>query len=213
MIDLILFAALALFVLIRLFNTLGKIDSGHEMRNHKRNLSPQEEIHSTNQPVDISIASAFEASLPVEIREVFDKIRVQYPKFNAEQFLNGARNAFPMILEAFAKHDAETLRRLLTTEIFKTFKAEIDRRKASGLIYNSIVLMIKECEITQATFDGQEIVISLRIVSEQINSVTDAQGNLIEGDPNNSEIIEDNWSFAKKIKSPSAIWLLAKTDI
>jgi predicted lipid-binding transport protein (Tim44 family) len=212
MIDLILFAALALFVFVRLFNTLGKIDSGHEMRSQKNNFSQQEE-RPADASFDISIASAFEASLPAEIREVFDKVRAQYPKFNAEQFLNGARNAFSMVIEAFAKHDTETLRRLLTAEILKTFKAEIDRRKASGLVYNSIVLMIKECEIIKATFDGQEIIISLRIISEQINSVTDAQGNLIEGDPNNPEAIEDNWSFAKKIKSPSAIWLLAKTDI
>ncbi len=215
MLDLIVFAALAIFVLVKLFNTLGKVDPKQEARFRNNfpftsagNATRDEEVPS----VDISIVSGLEASLAPEIRDVFDQVRQHQSNFNAEQFIKGARMAFTAIVDAFTKADIATLKKLLSSDVFQDFKEEIERRKNSGYTYNTIVVGVQECEIVKASSDGNEVNISVRIVSDQINAVNDAQGNVLEGNPNAVNTIEDTWTFGKKLKSTSNIWMLVATN-
>ena len=54
------------------------------------------------------------------------------PRFDPDQFLQGARAAFAMIVEAYAKGDKAALRPLLADEVFAQFAGAIDAPRAGG---------------------------------------------------------------------------------
>ena len=47
-------------------------------------------------------------------------------------FVHGARGAYELIVNAFAKGDRETLRGLLTPRVYNSYVAAIDAREAKG---------------------------------------------------------------------------------
>ena len=54
------------------------------------------------------------------------------PSFDVEHFVVGARAAYELIVNAFAKGDREALRALLTPRVYDSYAAAITAREAEG---------------------------------------------------------------------------------
>ncbi len=138
-------------------------------------------------------------------------IRRADPGFDPDHFVQGARAAFSMILEAYAKGDKRALRPLLADEVFAKFAGAIDAREAAGQVLTSELVATREAEIVRAQLAGSRARVTVRFASEQINVTRDAQGQVVEGDPKQIETVIDLWTFERDTHSRDPNWQLVET--
>ncbi|WHQ46742.1 MAG: Tim44/TimA family putative adaptor protein [Candidatus Midichloria sp.] len=213
MLDLIILAIIAIVIISKLFSILGGNDDDLSESNkidplikqlYKKNTTSQEKV-------DIEIVSAIEAGLPQNIRDVFDNIRKKEPLFNADMFLKGAKAAFNVIIQAFAKNDKETLKNLLAPSVFKDFSTAIDARIAQKQVLEKIVVGVNEIEITNAGLSGDIATIVVKITSDQVTALKDYLGSVLDGDPNIIITNQDLWIFTRNLKKDK-VWFLTSTN-
>ena len=229
--DLVLLALVAVFIFLRLRSVLGSRDGNEDNRNHRDRFNPEAEqqqaepelqednvIHlpGAQKPVDDS--TDFNAPLGEEIEPVgkvqraLADISAVDPSFDAHGFAGGAQAAFEMIITAFAQDDRETLKNLLTEEVYGNFQAALDARKSAGETLETTLIGVKSIEITDAALDDKMAEVTARIVSEQVNVTSDSDGNVVDGDSNYIDTITDIWTFERDITSQSPNWFLKATD-
>lgn len=141
-----------------------------------------------------------------------DKSLMEIPNFNKNKFLKSAQQAFQIITEAFNKGDIETLEMLLNKKLFKKFQEVIESRKRDKITAETDFIGFDKVDITKARIKTDKVAeITVEFVSEQINILRDAQGQVIEGDENYIQNITDVWTFERAISSTSPNWLLVST--
>ena len=228
--DIILFALIAIFLVLRLRSVLGNRD-GHEggygdMFNRDRQDEPRRdddgnviELPGPRAPDSNGDADAY-APAPAEPEEDLPEgplgegvraIREHDPTFNPNEFLGGARMAFEMILNAYAQGDTKTLKNLLSSEVFAGFEQAIKQREAEGQTLQETLVGISKAELVEAYMDGREAHVTIKFVSEQISALLDADGSVIEGDPAKVMEATDFWTFARPAKSRNPNWTLVGT--
>lgn len=141
------------------------------------------------------------------------QIHAAEASFDEKQFLQGARAAFEMIVKAFAAGDTAALRPLLSDDVYDHFARAIRDRAAAGETLETEVVGIKDVDILEARLDGRTAVITLKFLSEQVNIHRDAQGNVIEGNPDRAEEVVDIWTFQRNTRSRDPNWTLSETRI
>lgn len=141
-----------------------------------------------------------------------DKVLAEIPGFDKEQFLQAAQNAFQIITEAFNKGDTETLEMLIDKNIFKKFQDVIEQRLKNKITAETDFICFDDVEILNAEIDDNKVAkIAVKYLSEQVNVLRDAEGNVIEGDENYIQNIEDVWTFERAINSTTPNWILIST--
>ena len=132
--------------------------------------------------------------------------------FDPEHFLRGARQAYEMIVTAFAKGDIATLRSLLGDEVYRSFASAIEQRQGRGETQETTLVGIKEAEIVEADLTSNRMAeVTVRFVSELVNATRDKAGQLVGGNPNAVEETIDIWTFARNLRSSDPNWQLIAT--
>lgn len=139
-------------------------------------------------------------------------IRAADPSFDPMGFTTGARAAFTAIVEAFAKDDVATLRPLLDGPTFASFEAAIRTRRERGEKAETTLIGFEASDIAAAELQGTVASVTVRFVSEQINVVRNADGQIADGNPNEVQKVVDLWTFRRDTKSSDPNWLLTKTE-
>ncbi|MCM2440461.1 Tim44 domain-containing protein [Agrobacterium vitis] len=134
------------------------------------------------------------------------------PSFVPKEFLNGARMAYEMIVTAFAAGDRKSLKDLLSREVYDGFDTAITEREQRGEVMKSTFVGIDKAEITGAEVRGQEVQITVRLVSQLISATYDSQGAVIEGDAESVGDVNDIWTFARDTRSRDPNWKLIATE-
>ncbi|MCA1442204.1 Tim44 domain-containing protein [Ensifer sp. IC4062] len=132
--------------------------------------------------------------------------------FNPEDFVNGAKMAYEMIVMAFADGDRKTLKGLLSREVYEGFDAAISEREVKGEVVKSTFVGIEKADITHAEIKGNEENITVRIISQLISATYDKQGKLIDGDADSVAEVNDLWTFSRDIRSRDPNWKLIATE-
>jgi predicted lipid-binding transport protein (Tim44 family) len=216
-IDILFFAMVAAFIALRLRSVLGR-RTGHERRRSggfgparsngaADNVVALPDRSSSMTEVDAGIADLADGKLKAGL----SRIRQADPRFDPKAFLNGARGAFEMIVEAYSTGDKEVLRPLLADDVFNGFAGAIDQRKAAGQTLDTQLIAIRGVELADAQLRGSDARVTLRFTSEQVNVVRDAAGNVIEGDPGTAEEVIDIWTFERDTRSTDPNWTLVET--
>ena len=134
------------------------------------------------------------------------------PAFDPEEFLQGGRMAYEMIVTGFADGDKRTLENLLSREVYESFATVIDERSARGEKVNASFVGIDKAEIEGAEVLRDEAQITVRFVSEMISATLDQSDEVIEGDLQEVAEVTDVWTFARPVKSRDPNWKLVATD-
>ena len=134
------------------------------------------------------------------------------PSFQPKEFLNGARMAYEMIVMAFADGDRNTLKNLLSKEVYDGFDAAISEREKRGEVVKSTFVGIEKIDFTQAAVRGSEEQVTLRILSQLISATYDKDGKLVDGDAENVSEVDDIWTFSRDIRSRDPNWKLIATE-
>lgn len=226
-VDIIFLALVAGFLILRLRSVLGRRTGDEDIRRQKaeqryaagRSTGPTTtddrgnviELpgRRANPPVEEELDLGPYAGTPVEqgIRDIHAVDR----SFEPNGFLRGARAAFEMIVEAFARGDKEALRPLLADEVYQNFAAAIDARQQAGETMETRILGIKKLEMRAAALRGRDAVVTVLFQSEQINLVIDNAGVVVEGDEKHPNDVTDVWTFARDTGNDDPNWQLVAT--
>lgn len=212
-IDILLFAVLALFLIFKLGSVLGRRGEDEGRRTDPFGLSKREPAPDDNvvamperhvpTPEELASMDPLEAGIT--------QIKAADPSFREKEFVKGARAAFEAILEAFAKADTANLKSLLDNTVYENFAGAIQARAKAGHELETTIVGIDESEIVKAEMDGNLARVTVKFVTEQVNALKDAEGEIVEGDPANVVKVSDIWTFCRNTKSRDPNWLLVAT--
>ena len=133
--------------------------------------------------------------------------------FEPEEFFNGAKTAYEMIVVAFAEGNRKLLKQLLAKEVYEGFLGAIDAREKKNLIVNSSFVGIDAAEFKSAELrEGRTARITIKFVSSLITSTHNREGDVVEGDPKKVREVTDIWTFARDTHSRDPNWQLVATE-
>lgn len=139
------------------------------------------------------------------------QIKIADPSFNENEFVEGSRMAFEMILESFAEGDKKRLKSLLTPAVYDGFAAEIDRREKAGERLETTLVSFVLADIINATMAGRKARLTVKFMTEQVNVLRSASGDVVEGDAAVVAKITDIWTFERDTRSRDPNWQLIET--
>ena len=132
--------------------------------------------------------------------------------FDVSMFLQGARGAYRMILEAFWRGDKEELQQLADRDVFEGFSAAIDARNAAGETLDNRLVRIEEAVIIAASYNAPVARITVRFNADIAAVTRNAEGIVIAGSLNDAIEARDIWTFSRDVTSAGPDWLLDETD-
>ena len=131
------------------------------------------------------------------------------PEFSPSHFIDGAKQAYSMILEAFAAGDHDTLGNLLTKDTLAVYNKAIKERERSGYTQVTDLGRLKKTSIDSAELDGAIASISVLYESDLTSALLDEEGNVVQGDPDVLSSIAEIWTFERNLKQSDPTWRLA----
>jgi predicted lipid-binding transport protein (Tim44 family) len=212
--DIILFAMVAAFLVLRLRSVLGR-RTGNERRRElfvRRTRPAPEKGSNLVEPSPITPPVRVPAPPSNAVAGGLTEIHRADASFDPADFLEGARTAFDMIVIAFASGDKATLRPLLSDEVFQQFVSAIDDRVAAKETLESRILRLDNADIVEAELLGRNAQVTVKLTSHQINVTRAMDGSIVDGDPDNSTEKTDYWTFARDTRSSDPNWVLVATS-
>jgi len=213
--DIIIYAAVALFLIYKLGTVLGRRGDGDRRPGADRfglgkapdsagdKVLPMPDRASAPSQTELASMDPLEAGLA--------RIKAADRTFREKEFVKGARGAFEMTVDAFAKGDAKTLKSLLDDAVYENFAAAIREREKAGHSLETTLVGIDSSEITAAGMKGRHANVTVKFVTEQVNVTRDADGEVVEGDPNKVVKVTDIWTFSRDTQSSNPNWVLVAT--
>ncbi|MGA0597004.1 Tim44/TimA family putative adaptor protein [Enterovirga sp. CN4-39] len=230
----IVFLALAIFVIWRLRSVLGQ-KTGHERPpmdpftrrdtvDNSRPAAPGADnvvrlpTSGNDRPAPAAPvtppadrwAGVAEAGTPVA--RGLDEIAKIEPEFDARGFVEGAKSAYEMIVMAFAQGDRETLRNLLSKDVFEGFERAIADRESRGEKAETTFVSIDKAELAAVDVRNRVAQVTVRFVSKLITATRDASGKVIDGNPETVVDVTDVWTFARTLGTRDPNWHLVATE-
>jgi predicted lipid-binding transport protein (Tim44 family) len=196
----LIFGGVAAFVIYRLFSALGT-RTGHEQR---------------RDPASAQRAGEAAADAETEVRRApvspaAEPVRVADPSFDEKAFLDGARAAYEMIVEAFTAGDLKSIRSFVNESVYEAFRTAVSEREARGLAPELKFVGIDSASIVSSDVGGGVMTITADFTSNQVRVTRDRNGEVVEGDPNRIDLVKDRWTFTRKAASNDPNWILVAT--
>ena len=216
MIQLLVLAGIAVFLILRLKNVLGTRD-GFE--------KPPLPMPGQNDDAD-SVRRDFEVIEGGPDRDITDNVaedspaadalarmKTVEPSFGVSDFLGGAKQAYEMILMAFESGDLDEVVPFLSPDVYETFQEVIDLRKKEGLTVDANFVGVRETSLVDAEFDDDSNLaeLTLRFVGELTYAVRDEAGAIVDGNPNEVKRQKDIWTFERVMGADNPNWQLVAT--
>lgn len=208
----VILALVTVFLAFRLYAVLGK-RTGHEQQPRpaeelagpKPVGAPLPDIAAESKPLGDPIV------LPGAARGV-RAIAAADSSFEAARFVDGAKSAYRMILEAFWKSDEAALAELTNDEVRGAFGDAIAERKAAGQVLDNRLVTIERAVISEAELDGQVARVTVRFDADIAAVTRDSEGKVIAGSTTDAVPTHDAWTFSRQVRADDPNWLLVETD-
>lgn len=211
LIQLIVLAAVAIFLIIKLRAVLGTREGFEKPPVPVSTPSerPKFEVIEGGPDRDI-LDNAAEGSATAL---ALSAIKTAEPKFNTGEFLRGARGAYEMILMAFERGDLTPVRGFISEEVAAAFDSAISARNAAGHSVQASFVGIRELALAEAEYDKntQDAELTVRFVGELTSVTKDAAGQVVSGSADEIKRQRDVWTFARTLGSNNPNWLLVAT--
>jgi predicted lipid-binding transport protein (Tim44 family) len=213
--EIVILAMIAAFLGLRLYSVLGRraeheeeivpgaFDRSDELKRVPAPAAPLADAPRNEKPL-----TGFAPAIEQGLREIAAADR----RFDLLGFLEGARGAYQMALEAYWRGDKEELAELCDTDVLESFSAAIAEREAAGHKLDNRLIRIEDTSVQSAMLDGQIARIALRFVSDIAAVTRDADGQLIAGSLDDAVESCDVWTFSRDVRSTVPAWLIDETD-
>ena len=210
LIQIVVLAAIAVFLVMRLRNVLGTREGFEPPRQPVVQAAPRRASSGAEPEGSDVLDHAAAGSAAAAALTAMQRAE---PDFAVGPFLAGARQAYEMILTAFERGDLSQVRPFLAPAVAEAFDGVIAQRQARGITTEVQYLGTRETALQGAAFDPQTGTgeITVRFVGELIAVHRDAQGNVVEGDPKAARKQRDVWTFARRMGQDDPNWQLVAT--
>jgi len=211
-IDILIFAAIALFLIFRLRSILGNRDGFEQKRPEQSAFDGSTQTENDNAPKKVIPLQSKKAASKIANGQGLDSVRQVDPSFRDDAFMQGAASAFSMVLQAFADGDLTTLRRLLAFELYEEFAQSIHTRDKEGDQLTITVHAINDVQLTDGSVKDFVASVTVTFVSEQSRTVKNNVGVVIEDETEEQAVITDVWVFERDTQSDDPNWKLVETQ-
>ncbi len=210
--DLVFWALVAGFLLLRLRAVLGRTDEADLARRTQAKMRTARSGRPTHGTDESGLTPEERAALAHRgLEEAIVAIRRIEPDFSLARFLEGAQAFYAMVLEAYWAGDRDTLRPFLTPEVYADFVRAIDEREMAGEKIEGRVANVARIMVEDVRLDGADAEIDLRFVAEIAVVTRDHEGRILAGDAERPQRVEDIWTLTRRLGSPDPNWTLAAT--
>lgn len=214
----LIFAALALFVIFKLISVLGT-RTGHEQRHDieglQRAARAAEAAHNGEDGTEKTDQFDTEDDEPIAPKPAVSAeaklLQEADPSFDEKSFLEGAKSAYELIVEAFAEGDVGSIRQYLETSVYDAFKQAASTREAAGQTFDLKFVGIETARLESASVEKALLQATVDFVSNQVRTTYDSDGNVVDGDPNRIDLVKDRWTFSRKLNASDPNWTLVAT--
>jgi predicted lipid-binding transport protein (Tim44 family) len=216
-IDIIFFALVAVFVILRLRSVLGR-RTGHEQRPtpapEPRQVDQRtaDDVDEDDNVVRLPGRDGQTIAKETPLGAGLTQIKLADPNFDAADFQEKGKVAFEYIVMAFAAGETAKLKPLLSRDVYEGFASAIKSREDEGLTLTTTLVRIKDAELIEASMTGRTASITVRYVTEQINVTTDAEDKVVDGDPDRITEAVDIWTYERNTRASDPNWTLVATE-
>lgn len=215
LLGILLLAMVAGIILFRLYTVLGR-RTGNERE-------PQDRLRrieaGANQPApenalalqDHSTGASQQPDEQAGIADALAQIKRADRTFEPDHFLEGAGEAYRQVVTAFAARDREALRPLLNDEVYGAFDAEIHDHEERNETVKYALMGFSDVHILHAELKGRIAEITVRFAARFVSSTTNANGEIVDGDPKAVRDVVDVWTFDRDTRSSDPNWTLVAT--
>ncbi|MFT4149254.1 MAG: Tim44/TimA family putative adaptor protein [Paracoccaceae bacterium] len=213
LIQLLVLAAVAVFLILKLRSVLGTRDGFEKppVPLDEVRPKPRRDFEVIEGGPDRDITDHAAEGTPAA--RALAAMKQAEPSFSVNNFLQGARGAYEMILMAFEKGELDRIRPFLSDDVEHSFAAALQARENEGLKVEANFVGLKEMALQDASFDPASRMgeITVRFVGELTSVVRNKAGDVVEGSPSEIKRQRDVWTFARRMGSDDPNWQLAAT--
>ena len=202
-IDIIIFAVIAVLLVLRLRSVLGQ-RTGYE--DSKRAQETSESFE--DKPVQLHPRQ----NNSINDGHGIDALKRADRSFSESQFMDGAQMAFGMILTAYAEGDLAQLKRLLGYDLLQSFTQSIQQRARDKETLAINLEKIKQASIIDAKVFDNVASVTVEFQSVQTRTITDDDGNVIDDEDTGTLDLVDIWTFERDLTLDDPNWKLAETE-
>lgn len=210
----VILALVTLFLAFRLYAVLGK-RTGHEQQPMPRTAeervgagAPSTKLPDVNAETRPSADPVVGPAAERGVRAIM----AADPGFHPDQFLDGAKAAYRMVLEAYWKGDEEALAELASDEVRDAFGEAIAQRNEAGQVLDNRLVAIERALISDAELDQGIARVTVRFDADIAAVTRDKDGHVIAGSTSDAVPTHDVWTFVRHVRSDDPNWTLADTD-
>lgn len=210
----LIIATVAGIILFRLYSVLGR-RTGHERPPQERfrlNRGASQSGADNVVPLPDKSARAETLEKPSDpvARGLLD-IKLADRSFDADHFLGGAKQAYEMVVTAFAAGDKQTLHSLLNDEVYAAFESVIRDREQKKQKVEFTFVGFREAKVTDAALKRRTAEITVSFAAQYISATTDADGEVVDGDSKAVRAVNDVWTFTRDVRSSDPNWTIVAT--
>jgi predicted lipid-binding transport protein (Tim44 family) len=197
-VELVILAAVAAIVLFNLYAVLGRRvgRQAEDLAQAQASPGPREAVHAPAPGVTEPAALTGLAAL-----------RARDPSFDIARFMQGARQAFQMVVKAFAAGDRNTLRPLLSPDVMTTFETAMADREREGRTEQVEFLQEPRADLESLGVIGDLAKASVRFLAEFRSRTKGPEGEAVD-DRRTAEV----WTFQRSLTSRDPNWTLIHVD-
>jgi predicted lipid-binding transport protein (Tim44 family) len=197
-VELVILAAVAAIVLFNLYAVLGR-----RVGRQAEDLAPAQTGPAAREPVHAPTPGVTEPAALTGLAA----LRARDPSFDVARFMQGARQAFQMVVKAFAAGDRNTLRPLLSPEVMTTFEAAMADREREGRTEQVEFLQEPRADLESLGVIGDLAKASVRFLAEFRSRTKGPEGEAVD-DRRAAEV----WTFQRNLTSRDPNWTLIHVD-
>jgi predicted lipid-binding transport protein (Tim44 family) len=213
-VEIIILAMVAAFLGLRLYAVLGR-RAEHEEQPRLEPKLDAPRMPAPDLPDRGGVAVPPRVLVPgvtPAIERALKEVALADKRFDLLAFLEGAKGAYRMVLDAFWSGDREALAKLCDADVLETFVATIDAREAAGEKLDNRLVRIEDAIVVAAALEGGMARIAVRFTADIAAVTRNKDGEVIAGSLNDAIESRDVWTFARKTGAATPDWLLDETD-
>ena len=210
----VILALVALFIGLRLYSVLGE-RTGHEQQPILKPADPDARVEprvthppATPPSADSAADLAYVPLAGPGVRAIL----AADPSFDVARFLEGAKSAYRLILEAFWKGDLDTLKPHVDDHVYDTFEAAVEQRTKDGLTLDNRLVTIEQAVISEANVERTVALVTVRFEADIAAVTRNAEGQVVAGSLSDAVQTRDLWTFRRDLASRDPNWQLIETD-
>ena len=218
-IDILILAMIAVFIINRLRNVLGKktgnesdiVEKFTQRKNTFKESEPDSVLDQKVTKLNNSIKKNLHSNK--KINSAINEILEIDDKFEISSFCDGAKKAFEYILTEYSSDNLKALKNLVSENIYKAFEDQVNLRAKNKEKLEITVISVKNPEIKSVNLEKKYVAyFKLLFDSEQVQVTKNSNDEIIDGDNNQILQIKEIWTFSKNLKSKDPNWILEEIE-